>query len=293
MIYLNCNYTITKEVTHMKFDLKQTAKEKMIIVAHRGVWNGNIPCNTIPAYNAALTQGSDMIEIDVDMSADGKLFIFHPGMEKVFLLTDKKLGEMTADEIRTFRYVNYDNTPTQFGLNTFEEILEEFKDKCYINVDKFWLYPREVTEMIRRHGMMDQILVKTSPADKYLDIIEAYCPDVQYMSIVSNPEDIERVKARKLNYIGNEVLFSSDDSIFASPEFIENEHKNGFLVWCNSIVYNYRAVLSAGHNDDISAAGDPDNGWGWIADRGYDFMQTDWPLMAIDYLKKTNKLYRK
>jgi glycerophosphoryl diester phosphodiesterase len=276
----------------MKFDLRQTAKEKLIIVAHRGVWNGNIPCNTIPAYKAALTQGSDMIEIDVDMSADKELFVFHPRMEKVFLLTDKKLGEMTADEIRTFRYVNYDNNPTQYGLNTLEEILEEFKGKCYINVDKFWLYPREITEMIRRHGMMDQILVKTSASDKYLDIIEEFCPDVQYMSIVSSFADIERVKARKLNYIGNEVLFSTDDSPFASEEFIDEQHKNGFLVWCNSIVYNYRSVLSAGHNDDISAAGDPDNGWGWIADRGFDFMQTDWPLMAIEYLKKNGKLYR-
>ncbi|MBE6609036.1 MAG: glycerophosphodiester phosphodiesterase family protein [Ruminococcaceae bacterium] len=298
MLYFNkvTYYIITalkKEVTNMKFDLKQTAKEKMIIVAHRGVWSGNVPCNTIPAFNAALTQGADMIEIDVDMSADGKLFIFHPGMEKVFLNTDNKLGETTADEIMKFRYYNFDNTPTQYGLNTFEEILEEYKDKCYINVDKFWLYPREVTEMIRRHGMMDQILVKTSPADKYLDIIETYCPDVQYMAIVSKPEDIERVKARKLNYIGNEVIFSTDESPFASLEFIEEQHKNSLLVWCNSIVYNYRAVLSAGHNDDISAAGDPDNGWGWIADRGFDFMQTDWPLMAIDYLKKTGKLYRK
>ena len=61
----------------MKFDLKQTAKEKIIVVAHRGVWSGNIPCNTIAAYNAALAQGADMIEIDVDMSADKKLWIFH------------------------------------------------------------------------------------------------------------------------------------------------------------------------------------------------------------------------
>ena len=66
----------TKEVVNMKFDLRQTAKEKLIIVAHRGVWTGNIPCNTIPAYKAALTQGADMIEIDVDMSADKELFIF-------------------------------------------------------------------------------------------------------------------------------------------------------------------------------------------------------------------------
>lgn len=277
----------------MIFDLKQTAKEKIIVVAHRGVWGGNIPCNTIAAYKAALTQGADMIEIDVDRSADNKLWIFHPGMEKPLLHCANSMRYMTSDEIKYLRYVNVDDSPTQFGLNTLEEVLEEFKGKCYINVDKFWLYPKEITEMVRRHGMMDQILVKTSVQDKFLDVIEKHCPDVQYMAIVSNPEEIERVKARKLNYVGNEVLFTTDDHPFASPEFIKAQHDQGYLVWCNTIVYSYRAVLSAGHNDDISAAGDPDNGWGWVADRGYDLIQTDWPMMMIDYLKKTDRLYRK
>ena len=69
----------------MKFDLYEKAKEKIIVVAHRGMFAGNIPCNTLPAYNAALTEGADMIEIDVEMSGEGKLYIFHPGMEPPFL----------------------------------------------------------------------------------------------------------------------------------------------------------------------------------------------------------------
>ena len=48
----------------MKFDLRETAKDHKIIVAHRGVAGGNIPCNTIPAYETALKQGADMIETD-------------------------------------------------------------------------------------------------------------------------------------------------------------------------------------------------------------------------------------
>ena len=83
----------------MKFDLRQTAKEKIILVAHRGVSGGNIPCNTITAYETALKQGADMIEIDVNMSKDGKLYIFHPGMEKEHLRTDCELDQMTDEEI--------------------------------------------------------------------------------------------------------------------------------------------------------------------------------------------------
>ena len=65
----------------MNFDLKEKAKENRIIIAHRGVAGGNIPCNTTAAYEIALKQGADMIEVDVSCSADVKIFLFHPLME--------------------------------------------------------------------------------------------------------------------------------------------------------------------------------------------------------------------
>ena len=66
----------------MSFSIRSAAREKMFVVAHRGTPGGNIPCNTIPSYEIALKQGADMIEVDLNMTADGKLIIFHPGMEK-------------------------------------------------------------------------------------------------------------------------------------------------------------------------------------------------------------------
>ena len=46
--------------------------------------------NTIAAYDAALNQGADMVEIDVTMSTDGKLYAFHPGMEFPHLRHDRR-----------------------------------------------------------------------------------------------------------------------------------------------------------------------------------------------------------
>ena len=84
----------------MKFDLRETARDHKIIVAHRGVAGGNIPCNNIIAYEFALTEGADMIEIDVTKSADDELFIFHPGMEKRQFNKDINIRHMNAAEIR-------------------------------------------------------------------------------------------------------------------------------------------------------------------------------------------------
>ena len=119
-----------------KFDLLTSAKQKILIVAHRGSAGGNIPCNTFASYEIALKQGADVIETDVEMSADGK------------------------------------------------------------------------------------------------------------------------------------------------------------LVWVNSIIYNYRDQLSGGHSDDTALCSDMDDGWGWLARRGFDFIQTDWTSMLHTYLKENGLLYR-
>lgn len=276
----------------MQFDLQKSAREKLLLVAHRGVWGGNIPCNTIPAYETALAQGADMIEIDVDFTADGKLIVFHPGMERPFLGFNDSLHRHNWDFVKQLRYQNIDAVPTQFGIETLDDVLERFQDRCYINVDKFWQKPKEISDAIRAHGMTEQMLVKTAPQAKYLDIVEAFCADMPYMAIVKNPEEIEIARSRKLRYVGTEVLFSEDSSPMASPAFIKAQHDAGLLVWCNAIVYNYRAVLAGGHSDDRSVLGDPDGSWGWIADRGFDLMQTDRVLEAALYLDKTARRKR-
>ncbi|MBQ1216649.1 MAG: glycerophosphodiester phosphodiesterase, partial [Clostridia bacterium] len=34
---------------------------------------------------------------------------------------------------------------------------------------------------------------------------------------------------------------------------------------------------------------DPSVGWGWLADRGFDIIQTDWLMQCDTYLKQTGR----
>lgn len=277
----------------MAFNLKQTAQDHAFIVAHRGVAGGNIPCNTMASYEIALKQGADMIETDVDMTADGVLVIFHPGMEPHHLCVERSIREMTYKEVRALRYVNTDDNPTQFGLITFDELLENFKNRCFINVDKYWDHPEKIYAAIKKHDMIDQVLVKSSLSDSVLQVLEALSPELAFMPIVREEHPLhETLLSKNINYIGAEVLFSSDSSPVASPEFIERMHRDGKLVWVNSIIYSYTAQLSAGHSDDTALTASMDDGWGWLADRGFDMIQTDWTQMLIEYLKTTGKYYK-
>ncbi len=278
----------------MNWNLHEAAKEKLLIVAHRGVAAGNIPCNIIPAYETAVRQGADMIEIDVDMTADGTLVIFHPGMEAAHLGCNRRMGEMNDAEVAACRYVNYDRTPTQFGVNLLDDVLEHFKGRCYINVDKFWGHPREIYAAIRRHGMAEQVLVKSAPSREVFSVLAEVAPELPYMPIVFERNHVhEELMASKLNYIGAEVIFPREDMEVASPAAIDRMHRDGKLVWANAIIFNHKEQLSAGHSDDISITVDPTLGWGWLARRGFDIIQTDWPLMMRQHLESEGLLYRR
>jgi len=277
----------------MNFNINEAVKEKLFVVAHRGVAGGNIPCNTISAYEIALKQGADMIEIDLNTTADGHLVIFHPGMEPAHLCSAEKIPECTIEEVKKFRFVNSDNVPTQFGVETFDDVLEHFKGRCFINVDKFWNNPVQIYGAIKRHNMQEQILVKSSFSENVLTVLEELAPELAFMPIVnrSHPHH-EDIKSRNINYVGAEVLFRSDDDEVCSPEFIDMMHRDDKIVWANSIIYNVRDQISAGHSDDTALTEDMEKGWGWLVNRGFDIIQTDWPLMLINFLKETGRYYK-
>lgn len=277
----------------MKFDLRETARDHRLIVAHRGTCGGNIPCNTMPAYETALKQGADMLETDLNRTADGKLVLFHPGCERIQLGSQKRIPELTWEAVRTLRYRNADQTPTQFGVEAFDDFLEAFKGRCYINIDKFWGYPREIYEAIKAHNMVDQVLVKSEVTEDVLRVLEEVAPELPFMPIVREVHPWhEALRNRNINYVGVECLFRKDDSYLASPEFMERMHRDGKLIWVNAIIYDYLEQLSGGHSDDTALCVDMEDGWGWLADRSIDMIQTDWTGLLIQFLKDTNRYYR-
>jgi glycerophosphoryl diester phosphodiesterase len=271
--------------------LKQAIdKRKVLLAAHRGVNGGNIPCNSMECYRIALFQDADIIEMDVTACKDKEeLFMLHPGMEPVHTTAPAPLHNFTKKEVEGFVLKNQDLTPTQYPLITFGEALDELKGKCFINVDKFWDNPKEIAQEIRKRNMQDQVIVKSSPTNgKIMDAIEEFAPDMQFLAIVSSPEKAmhEELKRRKINYVGVEILFDTDDHPFISDDYISAMHDEGKVVWVNTIVYNYKDVLSAGHTDDVAMLGNPDYGWGFIAEKKVDIIQTDWLLPCSEYLKR-------
>ncbi|MBQ9117547.1 MAG: glycerophosphodiester phosphodiesterase family protein [Clostridia bacterium] len=278
----------------MNNGLKALARKKgVLIAAHRGVAGGNIPCNTPVAYRAAIDHGADIIELDVAISRDRKLFVFHPGMEQPHLGCETAIKDMDSAEVEKLRFLNCDRVPTTHGVSYLRDVLSELKGRCYVNIDKFWTCMEEITDLVRELDMQDQVIIKTGTKPETLEKVARIAPELPFMPIIRDDDTVCRalLAEKKLNLVGAEILFADESKPIASEEYIRQMHDMGLLIWINPIVYNYKDVLCAGHNDDISIAGSPDDGWGWLAERGYDILQTDWTMQMRAYLEE--KGYRK
>ena len=266
------------------------ARKMPFLAAHRGVCGANIPCNTLAAYKIALDQGADVVEIDVSKTKDGKYFVFHPGMEPVFLKSQTRLKDMTAEEVEKLFLVNSDSVPTSYKIPTLAEVLALLKGKAYINVDKFWTDVKGISEEIRRAGVEKQVIVKTYTDEESLEQVRLYASDFMFIPMVNGKDEVtDDLRAKGVNVVGAEILFSSENDDVISDAYIQKMHDKGLLIWANSIVYNEKAVISAYHTDDISLTDSPEKGWGWLMDKKVDFIQTDWLLAARLYVEGRNK----
>ena len=267
-------------------------KTGVLVAAHRGTSGGNIPPNSIAAFDIALKEGADILEMDLFLSIDGELFVFHTGMEPSHLDRHIRIERYTAGEIRQMRLCNGDLQQTFLPVNSFDDVLEHLKGKCKLNLDRSINIIEPVMKAVKKHGMEDQILMKSDPSDQSLKLIEAYAPTIDYMPIFME-EDLasDKIEKMNINYIGAEIVFEKETSPVIQESYLEMQKKKGRILWGNAILYSSRVPLAAGHSDDVSLTDDPAKGWGWLADKGFDIIQTDWTKHCVDYLKENN--YRK
>ena len=166
-----------------------TVKKKVLIAAHMGTHGSNIPGNTQAAFELALRQGADIIELDVTKSADGALFVFHPETEKIRLGKDIDIRTMPAVEVEKLHFVNVDKKQTSHTVTRLEDMLTFLKGRCVINIDKFFDNPLEIGKLVREMKMQDQVIVKTPPTQNFFDKVAEVAGDLPYMPFVYD-EDI-------------------------------------------------------------------------------------------------------
>lgn len=125
------------------------------ICAHRGMLKQKTE-NTISSFKEAMKYDIDSIELDVHLTKDNKLVVFHDFTLERMCDVNEYIGELTYDEIKKIKINNEDNIPL------FEEVLDLFTDTdINLNVElksSSYLYnniEQKTVNMIKDYNMED------------------------------------------------------------------------------------------------------------------------------------------
>ena len=200
-----------------------------LIMAHRG-YSDAAPENTIPAFEKAIDEGFTAAELDVQMTKDGQIVVFHDNNLKRITGVDRNIWDVTYDEIKNL------DAGSHFGkeyegvtIPTLAEVLSLCNDKLFLNIE------------IKRNGHDEGIVEKTiSDVMTYGKIDNCDITSQDYRTI----EEIRSINPSILTAytsvigIGDLQKFEAADILsiqetFATYTNIENLHNAGkrVFVW--------------------------------------------------------------
>ena len=267
-------------------------KKDILVASHRGSIGVNIPDNTKESFSIALRDGADLIELDIAMTTDGELFVFHETMEPRLLHVSKNVQTMNSKELSEYELYNLNDVPTGIKVLRLEEALIFLKDKCLINFDKCFSHPYSEDEkwerifaLVKKYDMIDQVIFKTPDDERYIEIFEKQQKPWLFMPMAESEESLMRFLDADINTVALELKYKTEEHIFADRGYREGLRDKGYMLWGNALDLGGGYKLSAGHDDTCALLRDPKYGWEWFMNNGFDLLQTDWVLAMVSYLR--------
>lgn len=263
--------------------LHNPKSDYVFVIAHRADWRG-APENSIQAIENSIRMGVDMVEIDIQRTADGQFVLMHdPTLDR--MSTGKgRIADYTLDQIRQFRLRSGNAVKTRRAIPTLEEALLACRDRVLVNIDKGGDYIREILPIIQRTGTERQVIIKGKYALGRVKADYGDSKGMLYMPIVDMYDStaVERGAefAKKMHPVAFELCFKTEQEL--APTFVNIVLKSGSRVWINTLW----DTLCAGHDDENALIEGMDKHWGWVLDHHATMIQTDRPEMLINYLKQ-------
>ena len=160
-----------------------TTLPQPIIFAHRGA-SAHAPENTLAAFELALAQGADGIELDVKLSADGHVVVIHdPTTDRTTgargRVKDLSLAELRGLNAGSFYSANF----SAEKIPMLEEVFEAFGKKIFITVELTnYNTPRDhlvesVCMLVKKFNVQKHVMFSSFYASN-LSKARSYLPEV-------------------------------------------------------------------------------------------------------------------
>ncbi|QTD38585.1 glycerophosphodiester phosphodiesterase family protein [Polaribacter batillariae] len=286
---------IDSEINRTKIDflidkLNNPDNNYVLVASHRGgiYWN-NAPENTIKSFERTLGTGTDIIEIDIRKTSDGKLIVMHDSDLERTTNGTGKISHRTLSYIKSLKILNRDGQITDNLVPTLEEVMRFAKGKTLVMIDKANDSFEEVKNILIKTKTMDHAVFvepyQKNEAQKkltpYLFEKSHYIPRVK--------ETVDNVARYVTPFLKDgsasafEIRFSTENS--HTLNLIQEFKKQNISVWITTL----SKEMCAGH-DDTLALTKPEEAWGWCVRKGANILLTDYPEKMVKFLE-TKKLH--
>jgi glycerophosphoryl diester phosphodiesterase len=137
------------------------------LFAHRGARRA-APENTLPAFARALEMGVDGVELDVHLSCDGRLVVFHDYTLDRLTNGSGPVAEHSAAELAALDAgTHFDSSYAKTGIPTLDQVLDLIGDQCAVNVEIKSIEPdggpavQALARTIASRNLYDQVIVSS------------------------------------------------------------------------------------------------------------------------------------
>ncbi len=240
-------------------------KHKLVVIAHRGS-HLNFPENTLAAYENAIKEGADYVEIDLRTTKDGHLVIIHDESITRMAGIKGQVKDLNYSDIKDLKIkpaVKEDTTT--YRIPEFNDVLHVCKGKINIYLDFKDADVEKTYRLIKEYGMQNKVVIYLNKEEQYGQW-KKVAPNVPLM--VSLPENADSLQ---LNNFLEKKHFDVVDNAY-TIDLVNLVHKRKIAVW-----------LDVQSNDEGPAT------WEQALKLGADGLQTDHPGKLIKYLEGQGK----
>jgi len=160
-----------------------TSLPQPVIFAHRGA-SAHAPENTLAAFELALEQGTDAIELDAKLSADGHVVVIHDATVDRTTGAHGHVKDMSLAELRALSAGSFFSSHfSTEKIPMLEEVFESLGKKLFINVELTnYSTPRDhlvesACILVKKFNLQKHVLFSSFYASN-LSKARSYLPDV-------------------------------------------------------------------------------------------------------------------
>ena len=194
--------------------------DKVTITAHRGDCSV-APENTLAAFELAIENGADIIELDVRQTKDGEIVVMHDENLKRVCGVNKKVGKLTYEELQKYSPGKKYRGPNEElyreeKIPTLQEVIDLVGDRAKLNIE---LKPaktdknlsQRVAEIIAENDYYDNCFVAslTYGSIRRIKLSDPKVKTVYVMAVAMGDfYDLEYADgfSIKYRYINNEII---------------------------------------------------------------------------------------